>query len=62
MEAGLIVQYTVIALAVVFSAAYVARRQFPAAVRKLRIALAVSVPSSAGTNEPVSAATAGVST
>ncbi|GAB2612447.1 DUF6587 family protein [Novilysobacter erysipheiresistens] len=41
METGLLVQYTVIALAVVLSAAYVARRQFPAAVRRLRVALAV---------------------
>lgn len=41
MEAGLLVQYTVIALAVVLSAAYVARRQFPAAVRRLRVVLAV---------------------
>ncbi|MGQ4659638.1 DUF6587 family protein [Lysobacter sp. F6437] len=41
MEAGLLLQYTVIALAVVFSAAYVARRQFPAAVRRLRVLVAV---------------------
>ncbi|MGH8086563.1 MAG: DUF6587 family protein [Lysobacter sp.] len=41
MDAGLLVQYTVIALAVVLSAAYVARRQFPAAVRRLRVALAL---------------------
>ena len=41
MEAGLLLQYTVIALAVLLSAAYVARRQFPAAVRKLRVLVAV---------------------
>jgi hypothetical protein len=41
VDAGLLVQYLVIALAVVSSAAYVARRQFPAAVRRLRVVLAV---------------------
>ena len=41
MEAGLLLQYTVIALAVLLSAAYVARRQFPAAIRKLRVLVAV---------------------
>ncbi|MFD0738528.1 DUF6587 family protein [Lysobacter koreensis] len=41
MDAGLLVQYAVIALAVVLSAGYVARRQFPGPVRRLRIACAV---------------------
>ena len=41
METGLLVQYTVIALAVVLSAVYVARRQFPAAVRRLRVLVAL---------------------
>ncbi|MGH8073228.1 MAG: DUF6587 family protein [Lysobacter sp.] len=41
MEAGLLLQYTVIALAVLASAVYVARRQFPAVVRKLRVLVAV---------------------
>ena len=41
MEAGLLIQYTVITLAVVLSTGYVARRQFPAAVRRLRVVLAV---------------------
>ena len=41
MDASLLVQYTVIALAVVLSAAYVARRQFPAAVRTLRLMFAI---------------------
>jgi len=41
MDAGLLAQYLVIAVAVVISAGFVARRQFPNAVRRLRIALAV---------------------
>ena len=41
VDAGLLAQYLVIALAVVFSAGYVARRQFPDSVRRLRMALAV---------------------
>lgn len=38
MATGLLVQYGVIALAVLVSAAYVLNRQFPATVRRLRIA------------------------
>jgi len=41
MSDGLFAQYGVIALAVLASVAYVARRQFPAAVRRMRILLAV---------------------
>lgn len=41
MDAGLLVQYVVIALAVLVSAAFVAKRQFPGAVRRVRVALAV---------------------
>lgn len=41
MAAGLLAQYAVIALAVLGSAIFVARRQFPGAVRRLRIALAL---------------------
>lgn len=41
MDAGLLVQYLVIALAVLLSAGYVARRQFPGPVRKMRIACAL---------------------
>ncbi|QNP40497.1 DUF6587 family protein [Lysobacter solisilvae (ex Woo and Kim 2020)] len=41
MEAGLLVQYLVIALAVTISAAFVAKKQFPAGVRRLRIACAI---------------------
>ncbi|MFC5568687.1 DUF6587 family protein [Lysobacter yangpyeongensis] len=41
MHAGLLAQYVVIALAVAASAAFVAQKQFPAGVRRLRIALAV---------------------
>ncbi|RPE81983.1 DUF6587 family protein [Vulcaniibacterium tengchongense] len=40
MDAGLLAQYVAVALAVLLSAAYVAKRQFPNAVRRLRIALA----------------------
>ena len=38
MHASLAAQYVVIALAVVVSAGYVARRQFPQGVRRLRLA------------------------
>ena len=41
MDAGLLAQYLVIALAVVLSAWFVAKRQFPGAVRKARLAIAV---------------------
>jgi hypothetical protein len=41
MYAGLVAQYVVVALAVVFSAAFVARRQFPDSVRRLRVACAL---------------------
>ena len=41
MDAALVAQYTVIAVAVLASAVFVARRQFPGAVRRLRVALAV---------------------
>lgn len=41
MDSGLLAQYLVIALAVVASVAFIARRQFPAGVRRLRIACAI---------------------
>jgi len=41
MAAWLLAQYLVIALAVLVSAAYVAQRQFPGGVRRLRIACAM---------------------
>ncbi|MDR0181522.1 DUF6587 family protein [Lysobacter arvi] len=41
MDAGLLAQYAIIAVAVVASAWFVARRQFPNAVRRLRIAIAI---------------------
>ena len=41
MDGGLLAQYFVIALVVVASIAIVARSQFPAATRKLRIAVAL---------------------
>ena len=41
MDAGLLLQYVVIAVAVVASLAFVVRRQFPAGVRRARIACAV---------------------
>lgn len=41
MDAGLLAQYLIIAVAVLVSAWFVARRQFPSAVRRLRIALAL---------------------
>lgn len=41
VDAALLVQYVVIALAVVLSAGFVAKRQFPGAVRRARLAMAV---------------------
>lgn len=41
MDAGLLAQYAIIAVAVVVSAWFVARRQFPNATRRLRIAMAI---------------------
>ena len=41
MDAGLLAQYVVIALAVLVSAAVVAKKQFPGGVRRLRIACAL---------------------
>ena len=41
MDAGLLAQYMVIAIAVLLSIGFVARKQFPASVRRLRIACAV---------------------
>lgn len=41
MDAWLLVQYVVIALAVLLSAGFVVKRQFPAGVHRLRIACAV---------------------
>ena len=41
MSAFLLLQYAVIALAVMVSAAFVARKQFPNATRRLRIACAL---------------------
>ncbi|MFC3552238.1 DUF6587 family protein [Lysobacter cavernae] len=41
MDAGLLAQYAVIALAVLVSAGFVAKRQFPGLVRRLRIAIAL---------------------
>jgi hypothetical protein len=41
MDAALAIQYVVIALAVLASAWVVMRKQFPAATRRLRIAIAV---------------------
>lgn len=41
MDAGLLLQYVVIALAVALSAGYVTRRQWPGVVRRLRIACAL---------------------
>jgi len=41
MDAGLLAQYAIIAVAVIASAWFVARRQFPNAVRRMRIAIAV---------------------
>lgn len=41
MDAGLVAQYLVITLVAIVSVAIVARSQFPAATRKLRIAIAL---------------------
>ena len=41
MDAGLLAQYTIIAVAVLVSAWFVAKKQFPNAVRRLRIAIAI---------------------
>lgn len=41
MSAGLLAQYVLIVIAVAISAAFVAHKQFPAGVRRLRIAFAV---------------------
>lgn len=41
MQAGMLVQYVVIALAVLLSAGFVLHKQFPAGVRRMRIACAV---------------------
>lgn len=41
MDVGLFTQYVVIALAVLLSAGVVAQKQFPAGVRRMRIACAV---------------------
>ena len=41
MDAGLVVQYVVVALAVAASVVVVARKQFPEGVRRMRIKLAL---------------------
>ena len=41
MDAGLLAQYTIIAVAVLASAAVVMRKQFPDATRRLRMAIAL---------------------
>jgi hypothetical protein len=41
MDAGLLAQYAIIAVAVIASAWFVAKRQFPDAVRRMRVAMAV---------------------
>lgn len=41
MQASLLLQYAIVAVAVLVSAAVVMRKQFPDATRKLRIALAL---------------------
>lgn len=41
VDAALLAQYLLVALAVIASAAFVFRRQFPVATRRLRIALAI---------------------
>jgi hypothetical protein len=41
MDAGLLAQYLIIALVTILSVVIVARSQFPAAIRKLRIAIAL---------------------
>ena len=46
MSASLLLQYLVIALAVLASAVFVLKRQFPSAVRRLRIGRRVAPPAS----------------
>ena len=41
MEAGLLLQYAVVALVVAYSAWMVMKRQFPGTLRRMRIALAL---------------------
>jgi hypothetical protein len=41
MDAGMLAQYTVIVIAVLLSIAFVAKKQFPAGLRRLRIVCAV---------------------
>ena len=41
MDAGLLAQYATITVAVIVSAWFVAKRQFPNAVRRLRVGLAI---------------------
>ena len=41
MDTGLLAQYLVVALAVALSAVFLAHRQFPAGMRRLRLACAV---------------------
>jgi len=41
MDAGLLAQYMVIAIAVLLSIVFVAKKQFPAGLRRLRIVCAV---------------------
>jgi len=41
MDAGMLAQYTVVAIAVLLSIVFVARKQFPAGLRRLRIVCAV---------------------
>lgn len=41
MDAGMLAQYTVIVIAVLLSIAFVARKQFPTGLRRLRIVCAV---------------------
>ena len=41
MDASLLLQYLIIALAVLLSAWVVAKKQFPGSVRKLRVAIAL---------------------
>ena len=43
MSASLLLQYAVIAMAVLLSAWVVAKKQFPGSVRRLRVALALSL-------------------
>ena len=43
MSVSLLLQYSVIALAVIFSVWIVAKKQFPGAVRRLRTAVALSL-------------------